>query len=328
MHDGRGRTKGSAQRMGRQAASKQSNQAEPEPVDGLPNAIQMLSPPTWGEYELIDTGGGKKIERFGSYTLTRPDTQALWSPALSEKIWNTADAAFHQQDSDGKAEGWQSYRAMPDKWLLRYRNLSFWARLTPFRHTGLFPEHGSHWDWLSRQIASSNKQPEVLVLFGYTGAMTLIAAAAGASVCHVDASRPALRWARENQHSSNLDHSPVRWIVDDVPKFVNRELRRGSRYDIIVMDPPVFGRGPKGQIWRLQESLQPLVETCTHLLSERASGMIINAYATTLSSITLWNVVREATRPRAGNVVAGELVVFDRSHRPLPTALYALWSQA
>lgn len=223
---------------------------------------------------------------------------------------------------------WKKYRPLPEQWLVQYNTLAFWVRLTPFRHTGIFPEHGAHWEWMRRQLAHMDRQPQVLVLFGYTGCTTLVAAQAGARVCHVDASRPAISWARDNQTASELTESPIRWIVDDVPAFVGREVRRGSRYDMIIMDPPVFGRGSKGQIWRLHESLHALVMACRQLLSDQAVGMLINAYATTFSAMTLYNMLAEAVCSLSGEVMAGELVLSDSAAaRPLSTALYACWSR-
>ncbi|NJO83709.1 MAG: hypothetical protein HC828_13505 [Blastochloris sp.] len=197
--------------------------------------------------------------------------------------------------------------------------------LSPY---GIFPEHSAHWPWMQQQLGK-RKRPEVLVLFGYTGLHTLVAAQCGANVCHVDASRPATRWAQANQEISGLQQCPVRWIVDDVIKFVRREIRRGSRYDMIIMDPPVFGRGPKGEVWRLHETLQSLVGDCTHILSEQPIGLLINAYATHISPITLSNVLSTAMQRYAGDILAGELVLIETTAgRCLPEALYARWSPA
>lgn len=294
----------------------------------LPRLV-LLTPPTWDDYELIDSGDGQKLERFGPYQLVRPETQAIWSPALSPHIWEQADAHFQRTRSDDSPGEWIERRPLPEQWVLHYDNLGFWARLTPFRHTGIFPEHSAHWDWMHQQMLLVGPNPSVLVLFGYTGLSTLLAAKAGARVCHVDASRPAVRWAQANQSASQLQDRPIRWIIDDVMKFVGREIRRGSRYDMIVMDPPVFGRGPKGEIWRLGESLPSLITCCTKLLSDRPAGLLVNAYATNFSSITLYNTLATAMRAYPGEVTAGELVVVDTAAmRPLPTALFARWSPA
>ncbi len=290
--------------------------------------LRVLTPPPWDEYELIDSGDGQKLERFGSYRLVRPDTQAIWSPALPPPTWRKADATFRLTRNDDSPGEWVQHRAVPEQWQMQHEGLSFWARLTPFRHTGIFPENSAHWPWMRQQLRLI-QQPNVLVLFGYTGLPTLVAAQAGAHVCHVDASKPAMRWARTNQEASRLEQQPVRWIVDDVLKFVAREQRRASRYDMILLDPPVFGRGPKGEIWRLTEGLPALIEQCVQLLSEHPVGILLNAYATSISSITLGNVLQAAMSAYTGETVAGELALLDTGvGRLLPTALYARWSPA
>lgn len=302
-----------------------------QPAVGQPRTRQLphstiLAPPVWDDYELLDSGDGSKLERFGAYRLVRPDSQAIWPPTLPAREWQAADAVFARgQRDDGPGE-WQQRRPLPEQWALQHAGLRFWARLTPFRHTGVFPEQSAHWDWIVQQLAHLD-QPEVLVLFGYTGLHTLVAARSGARVCHVDASRPAVRWAQANQQASGLHQASVRWLVDDVVKFVAREQRRGSRYDMILLDPPVFGRGPKGEIWRLHEALQPLLAGCTALLSAQPVGVLLHAYATNMSPLTLANVLQAAMQPYAGAVLAGELALIERdSARPLPTALYARWS--
>jgi 23S rRNA (cytosine1962-C5)-methyltransferase len=268
-----------------------------------------------------------KLERFGDYRLVRPETQAIWLPGQSPDVWQQVDATFQRGRSDEGAGSWVfRQQSLPDQWMLQHDGLHFWARLTPFRHTGIFPEHSAHWQWMRQQLGFI-QSPQVLVLFGYTGLHTLVAAQVGARVCHVDASRPAMRWAQANQELSHLQDRPVRWIVDDVNKFVAREIRRGSRYDMIIMDPPVFGRGPKGQIWRLNEALRPLMEDCVRLLSRNPVGLLVNAYATSISSVTLFNIVQMAMRPYGGEVLAGELVLVEaQAARALSTALFARWS--
>ena len=289
--------------------------------------LQLLSPPTWPEYELIDAGGGQKFERFGQYRLVRPEAQAIWEPKLSPDEWRRADATFQRGNVDDGPGQWAIKRSLPEQWLMHQSNLSFWARLTPFKHTGVFPEHSAHWEWISRQLSGTEHQPHVLVLFGYTGLSTLLAAHVGARVCHVDASKPAIRWAQENQAASGLDEKPIRWIVDDVSKFVARELRRGNRYDLILMDPPAFGRGPKGEIWRLNEALSGLVGQAAALLSEQPLGLLVSAYATSISSLTLHNVLESAFATRSGTITAGELVLQTTvAARLLSTAIFACWS--
>jgi 23S rRNA (cytosine1962-C5)-methyltransferase len=288
--------------------------------------LNLLAPPPWDDYELIDSGNGAKFERFGQYTLVRPETQAIWSPNLSEREWQRADATFEKLRGEDGAGVWQQRRPLPEQWRMHDHNLTFWARLTPFRHTGVFPEHSAHWAWMRRQLAS-RREPRVLVLFGYTGLSSLEAARVGAQVVHVDASKPALRWAQENQQASGLADRPVRWLIDDAMKFVSREIRRGHRYDLILMDPPIFGRGPNGELWRLSEQLPGLVRECVALLSERPLGMLISAYATNISALTLQNVLNEAMASYQGATSAGELVLRESaSGRLLPAAIYACWS--
>lgn len=291
-------------------------------------SLTLLAPPPWDEYELLDSGDGRKLERFGPYRLVRPETQAIWSPTLSRRQWQQADATFERGQGGESGPGtWVQHTPIPEQWLMRYRGLSFWARLTPFKHTGIFPEHMAHWPWLAACLRSI-PQPNVLVLFGYTGLMSLFAAHTGARVCHVDASRPATRWAQQNQESSGLGDRPIRWIVDDVLKFLGREERRGVRYDAIVMDPPAFGRGPKGEIWRFAESFPTLLDQCKRVLSDRPCALLVNAYAINISSLALQNVLATAMNDVAGVVTAGELVLRETAgRRQMPAALFARWSR-
>ncbi|WP_129632751.1 class I SAM-dependent methyltransferase [Candidatus Oscillochloris fontis] len=288
--------------------------------------LNLLAPPPWQEYELIDSGNGAKLERFGQYTLVRPETQAIWSPNLSEREWQRADVVFEKLRGEDGVGLWHQRRPIPEQWLLHHDNLAFWARLTPYRHTGVFPEHSAHWAWMRRQLAT-RRQPRVLVLFGYTGLSSLEATRVGAQVVHVDASKPALRWAQENQQASELSDRPLRWLLDDVGKFVAREIRRDRRYDLILMDPPIFGRGPNGELWRLNEQLPALVRECVKLLSDTPLGILISAYATNISALTLQNVLDAALTHLQGTTSAGELVLRESaSNRLLPAAIYACWS--
>jgi 23S rRNA (cytosine1962-C5)-methyltransferase len=289
--------------------------------------LKLLAPPPWSDYELLDSGNGAKFERFGPYTLVRPETQAIWAPSRSERDWQRADATFEKSRGGDDGPGnWQFRRPLPEQWQMHHNNLTFWARLTPFRHTGVFPEHSAHWQWLTDKVAG-RPGATALVLFGYTGLSSLALAAAGARVTHVDASKPSVRWAQENQKLSGLEQRPVRWLVDDVGKFVAREARRGARYDIILLDPPVFGRGPSGEVWRLAEQLTGLVDQCAELLSERPLAALLSAYATNMSALTLANVLGARMARLGGNMSAGELVLSESgSGRMLPAALYAAWS--
>lgn len=296
-------------------------------------ALHLLSPPPWDDYELLDSGHGLKWERFGAYTLVRPENQALWAPGKPAHEWEKADAVFRREGGGRRSVGddrpgnWILRRQLPERWLIEQDALRLWVRLTPFRHTGIFPEQRAWWSWIRQQVHSAPATPEVLVLFGYTGVASLVAAQAGARVCHVDASRPAIRWARENQDASGMSAYPIRWIEDDVLKFVRREQRRGSRYDLIMMDPPVFGRGPRGEIWRFPESLPTLVNECVRILHDHPVGFLINAYATPCSALSLAMVLEQAMRPFGGEVVAGELVLRDNAAgHTLSCGLYASWS--
>jgi 23S rRNA (cytosine1962-C5)-methyltransferase len=287
----------------------------------------LLAPPAWDDYELIDTGDGRKLERFGPYRLVRPESQAIWRPALPARIWQAANATYERSGGGEQGAGtWVQRTAIPSQWLLRYHGLAFWARLTPFRHTGVFPEHMAHWPWLDSCLRAA-AAPNVLVLFGYTGLMSLFAAQIGARVCHVDASKPAVQWAQASQQASGLQERPLRWIIDDVLKFLRREERRSVRYDAIIMDPPVFGRGPKGEIWRFAESFPTLLEQCVRVLSDRPRALLVNAYAINVSSLALYNVLEAASRPFGGAVTAGELVLNETAAgRQLPAAIFARWS--
>jgi 23S rRNA (cytosine1962-C5)-methyltransferase len=287
----------------------------------------LLTPAPWHDYELIDSGDGRKFERFGAYYLVRPESQAIWEPALPASEWQRADAVFERDGGGEIGPGtWKERQSLPTQWLLRHNTLSFWARLTPFRHTGVFPEHMAHWPWLEHSLRRG-RQPNALILFGYTGLVSLYAASLGARVVHVDASKPATQWAQANQAASGLTERPIRWIVDDVLKFVRREERRGTRYDVIVMDPPIFGRGPKGEIWRFAEAFPELLTQCLRVLSDAPSALLVNAYATNFSPLALGNVLAAAMRPFGGAIEAGDLALNETaSQRLLPAAIYARWS--
>lgn len=299
--------------------------ASPESAEARAAIVSRLS--DWGEeYELLDSGGGAKLERFGPYVLARPEKTALWRRGLADTHWREVDAIF---DATAGGEGsWRLNRTIPERWLMHYRHLSFWLRLTPFRHTGVFPEQASHWDWVQDRVRAATAPVNVLNLFAYTGLSTLAAAAAGASVTHVDASRPTLAWARDNAVASGLADRPIRWILDDALKFARREARRGRRYEGILMDPPVFGRGPKGELWRFSQSFPDLLQACRQLLADPPLFVVITAYATEDSSLTLRNLLADMMEGHAGELTAGELVLVDRAReRPLSLATFARWSR-
>lgn len=289
-------------------------------------AIVPLAPESWGDYELLDSGEEAKLERFGPYTLVRPEKAAIWRRALPARRWQDADAIFDQSE---KGEGeWTRRRPIPERWLMRYGDLSFWARLTPFRHTGVFPEQSPHWDWIGRQVRQAGRPVSVLNLFAYTGIATLAAAAAGASVVHLDASKPTIAWAKENATASGLADRPIRWLLDDALKFVRREQRRGRRYDAVIMDPPVFGRGPKGELWRFAKSFPLLLEACRAILCEQPLFVLVTGYAIEDSALTLFNLMEELMAGRRGRTSVGELVLLDAAaRRPLSLAIYARWAR-
>lgn len=286
----------------------------------------FTQPAGWNDYALLDSGNGAKLEQFGSYRFVRPEAQALWTPALSENVWKSADAIFH---GDAQEEGgkWQVTRPLEPQWSMRYRDIRFWARATSFRHLGVFPEQAAQWDWIQNVIQRANRPVRILNLFGYTGLATLMAAQAGASVTHVDASKQSIAWAKENQHLSGLEEKPIRWIVDDALKFVEREGRRQARYDGFIIDPPKFGRGPKGEVWKLQESLPTLLNACRAIISDTPLFAVLTIYAVRLSALSLQPVIEEMFADYNGVSNVGEMLLAEQSaNRKLSTAIFARWA--
>ena len=283
----------------------------------------------WDEYELVDSGGGRKLERFGEYLLVRPEAQATWSAALPRKRWEAADGEFVKAKSGEKGE-WKFRREIPGGWEVRRKELRFWVRPTPSGHVGVFPDQACHWDWIAEVIGRAGRPVKMLSLFGHTGLATLAAAAAGAEVTHVDASRKAVEWARENQKLSGLQERPVRWIVEDALTFVGREARRGNRYDAMMIDPPRFGRGPDGEIWKLEESLAELLRDCRELLSEEPAFVLVNVYVTVVTrgrveaeAEGLRRALTEMTRRLEMRITAGELGTEDGGGRRVAGAVFA-----
>ena len=238
----------------------------------------------WKDYELLDCGDGEKLERWGRQILVRPDPQAIWEAPRRNPAWDHPDARYLRSNTGGGH--WERNR-LPEQWTVRYRELTFNVKPMNFKHTGLFPEQAANWDFAMDQIRRSDRPVRVLNLFAYTGAATVACAAAGASVCHVDAARGMVAWARENARSSGLEDAPIRWIVDDCAKFVEREIRRGRRYDAIIMDPPSYGRGPSGEIWKLEQNLYPFVKLCAGVLSDDPLFVVLNSYTTGLAPSVL-----------------------------------------
>ena len=238
----------------------------------------------WNDYGIIDTCGGEKLEQWGKYLLVRPDPQVLWNTPKKHPGWKKPNAHYHRSAKGGGE--WQFFD-LPEQWTIQYKNLVFNLKPFNFKHTGLFPEQAANWDWFSRKIRSAGRPIRVLNLFAYTGGATLAAAEAGASVTHVDASKGMVTWAKENAKSSGLESAPIRWIVDDCMKFVEREIRRGNTYEAIIMDPPSYGRGPKGEIWKIEDAIHPLVASCAKLLSDKPLFFLINSYTTGLAPSVL-----------------------------------------
>jgi len=298
----------------------------------------LLESSRWNDYALIDSGDGLKLERFGRYVFVRPESQAMWKRTLDSE-WKNAHAVF-QPTGEESGGHWDFKKKVDEKWEMRYtlthgpspnargESLRFWAMTTPGRHLGVFPEVAAHWDWCSDLIVRSKEQPNILNLFGYTGLATLAAASAGAKVTHVDASKKSVSWARDNQALSNLADKPIRWIVDDALKFVQREARRGAKYDGIILDPPKFGRGPKGEVWEVYKSLPTLLESCRECLSNDPLFVVTTIYAVRASAIHVAQAMEDMMSAFEGKIDMGELVTREQSAgRLLSQAVYARWQR-
>lgn len=259
----------------------------------------------WKDYEVIDTSCGEKLERWGRYILLRPDPQVIWKTEKTVPEWNRLNGHYHRSSKGGGE--WEFFK-LPEEWTISYRELNFRLKPFSFKHTGLFPEQAVNWDWCSERIREAGRPVKVLNLFAYTGGATLAAASAGASVTHVDASKGMVTWAKENAAASHLEDAPVRWLVDDCVKFVEREIRRGNKYDGIIMDPPSYGRGPKGEIWKIEESIYPFVELAAQLLSDDALFFLINSYTTGLQPAVLSYMLNTVIqKKRGGEVCSSEI---------------------
>lgn len=285
--------------------------------------MKLFTTNGWDDYSLLDSGEGMRLEQFGEYILSRPDPQAIWKRTQPPVQWENADATFTKKD--GK-EQWIIRTQVPSSWKMQYKNLSFLAKLSPFKHTGVFPEQHLNWDFIQEKIIKSERKINVLNLFAYTGIASLAAAAAGASVTHLDASRPTIGWARENQETSGLAEKPIRWILDDAVKFVTREIQRGNSYDGIIMDPPVYGHGPDGERWDFSEHFPLLVDLCTKVMTDKPLFFIVNAYAISSSAMMLENVMRDFPLFNSGTLDVGELALEEKeSKRVLSTGMIARW---
>ena len=283
-----------------------------------------MSAKPWPDYALLDSGGGRKLERYGAVTVVRPESQCLWRPALDEVAWAAADAVFEPSDEE-EAGRWRLAGAVAETWPMRWREVSFLARLTAFRHLGVFPEQAANWEWLKARASEGGPGAKVLNLFGYTGVASLVMARAGAKVTHVDASKKAVGWARENGGAQSAD---IRWICEDARKWVAREARRESRYDGIVLDPPKYGRGPAGEVWRLNEDLPALIKGCAALLSDDARFLLLNASSERLSGLALAGLLADVLEGRGGHIEWGELTLMEEgSARGVGLSFFARWTR-
>lgn len=314
------------------------------------NSKILITKPT-ADYVLVDSGEGEKLERFGVFTLSRPDPQALWAKYASKEVWNKAQGVFSRETAkdvktkdektkndktkSDKAEksSWKMKPGLPEKWQIALGGLHFWIKPSLFKHVGLFPEQVGNWDWL-REVITNHKPTgakvadkiSVLNLFGYTGGATLAAAQAGAEVCHVDGSKTAITWAKENAEISGLGGKPIRWILDDALAFVKREAKRGKKYDGIIMDPPVFGRGPDGEVWKIEENFLQLIELCKQIMTPKPLFFLINGYAAGYSAIAYENILKNLAKDWDGQIEMGELAIEEeKTGRLLPAGIFGRW---
>lgn len=275
-------------------------------------------------YELIDSGHGRKLERFGDVIFSRPDPQALWNPLQPESVWKQSHATFIRK---GKHTEWNIKPTVPKKWPIEFGGFTFVIRPTSFKHTGLFPEQSVNWMFIEEKIKKSKREISVLNLFGYTGGATLAAAKAGASVTHVDGSKVAITWAKENAEASGLRDKPIRWIADDAVAYLKREIKRGKSYDAIIMDPPAFGHGPSGELFKIEEQFAELLELCKKVLSRNPLFFIISGYAAGYSPITYANALSQTVNGLGGSIECGELALQESStDRLLPCGIFVRWS--
>jgi 23S rRNA (cytosine1962-C5)-methyltransferase len=299
------------------------------PPDSL--RIVAANPADTGGYALLDSGAGRKLERFGAVIVDRPEPQAMWSQRLAQSEWAKADGIFDGSDEDEQGK-WSHRGQTPRQWDMDIGGVTAVCRFSAFRHMGVFPEQAPHWRWMADQLSKAPEKPRVLNLFAYTGISSLIAARAGAEVTHVDASKKSVAWAKENQTASGLDSAPIRWIVDDARKFTAREVRRGKTYHGLVIDPPKFGRGPEGEMWELFDHLPELMRDCVKLIDPNFGFMIFTAYAIRASAVAMDGVMKDVLAARGGTFDTGELAIREApaattaTTRLLPTSLYVRWN--
>ncbi len=285
----------------------------------------MIVAKDWKDYEILDMANGEKLERWKDVILARPDPQIIWKEKTFPEKWKKTNARYHRSSTGGGS--WQYEKKMPESWKIQYKNLTFQIKPMGFKHTGLFPEQAVNWDWMMDKIAKANRPIRVLNLFAYTGGATVACLAAGTSVCHVDSSKGMVTWAKENVAASGLADKPVRYIIDDVNKFVNREIRRGNQYDAIIMDPPSYGRGTNGEVWKFEENIDDLVNLCTKVLSDDPLFFLINSYTTGISSTVLADILQMAISKK-GTVTAGEIgLPMTGSSLVLPCGIFGRWEK-
>ena len=278
----------------------------------------------WKEYEILDMANGEKLERWGNFTLVRPDPQIIWKERTFPSKWQKANAIYRRSKKGGG--GWDFKTKLPEAWQIKYGDLTFNIKPMGFKHTGLFPEQAVNWEWMIKKIRTAKRPIKVLNLFAYTGGATVACLYAGGAVCHVDSSKGMVAWAKENVISSNLKDRPVRYIVDDVIKFVQREIRRGNKYDAIIMDPPSYGRGASGEVWQFEENISDLVNLCTQILTDKPLFFLINSYTTGISAEVLSNILKINLKKYKGRITAGEIgLPMKDSELVLPCGIYGRW---
>ncbi len=287
----------------------------------------MILANNWKDYEILDMANGEKLERWKDIILIRPDPQIIWKNQSFPQKWKEANARYNRSNTGGGA--WQYKKKMPNAWQISYKNLTFNIKPMGFKHTGLFPEQAANWDWMIEKIKKEKREVKVLNLFAYTGGATVACLSAGASVCHVDSSKGMVAWAKENVISSGLQNQKIRYIVDDVIKFVSREIRRGNKYDAIIMDPPSYGRGANGEVWKFEENIGDLVELCSEILSDNPLFFLINSYTTGISSSVLKNILNlNITKKYGGKVENGEIgLPMTNSKLVLPCGIFGRWEK-
>ena len=281
----------------------------------------------WNDYKILDMADGQKLEKWGDVILSRPDPQIIWKDKSYPEKWKNINATYHRSKTGGGT--WEYNKKMPQQWQIKYKDLTFNIKPMGFKHTGLFPEQAVNWDWMIDKIKNAKREIKVLNLFAYTGGATVACASAGASVCHVDSSKGMVTWAKENIASSGLAERPVRYIVDDVVKFVQREIRRGNKYDAIIMDPPSYGRGANGEVWKFEENLPMLIEICMQVLSDNPLFFLINSYTTGISSKVLEDILNlTVAKKYKGKLESGEIgIPMEESKLVLPCGIYGRWEK-